>query len=646
MPAPPPTTAPSPLQPSPSLLGNFRQALRAYPPFMQMSDADIDAFVSQSTQRYFAPGELVIGPAQGIVQEVYFVRRGGVTGTRPGDVESTPYEYEEGDLFPVSAALAARAVTATYKATADTFVLALGVGAMRDLAERSPVFADFLHGRVQKFLELSRRAVQNAYAAQALDEQSLEAPLSSLIKHTPLACTPDTPLRSALEGMHQRRVGSILVTGAAQEPLGILTRYDILGRVTLAGADLAAPISQVMVAPVLSLDESQSAQDAALLMSQHGIRHVPVTRQGAVVGVVSERDLFALQRLSLKQVGTAIRAAQSIDALKHCAADIRRMARTLLSQGVQARRLTALISHLNDLLTQRLLQCVAGTYGFDLQSICWVALGSEGRSEQTIATDQDNALIVGDDASAGDLAHARSFAAKVNDALDACGFPLCKGGIMAREAACAGTRGQWQERFNQWIEHGAPQDLLDASIFFDLRALGGQTALATGLMDAVASAAQASPRFQKQLALNALQRRAPLNWRGAIDEDAQGGLDLKLQGTAIFVDASRILALAHGLSVTGTRERFEKAGERLGRPAAAIESWAGSFEFLQMLRLRVQLERGASAGADPEAKDGAPEANPNWMPMQALGRIDRRILREALKVASDLQQRLRLDYDR
>ena len=134
-------------------------------------------------------------------------------------------------------------------------------------------------------------------------------------------------------------------------------------------------------------------------MSQHGIRHVPVTRDGVTVGLVSERDLFAMQRLSLKQVSTSIRAAADVATLKLVAQDIRRFARNLLSQGVQARQLTTLISHLNDVLTQRLLELVAQRHEVDLDAVCWLALGSEGRSEQTVATDQDNALVLPDGSS-------------------------------------------------------------------------------------------------------------------------------------------------------------------------------------------------------------------------------------------------------
>ena len=160
---------------------------------------------------------------------------------------------------------------------------------------------------------------------------------------------PGTPLAQALEQMHTRRIGSVLVQDEASgAALGILTRHDILGRITLAGRPLATPIAEVMSAPVVTLGVDQTAQDAALAMSRHAIRHLPVAdASGRVAGIVSERDLFALQRLSLKQLSTALRAAPDLAALRALAAEIRRFAGQLLGQGVGARQLTELISHLN-----------------------------------------------------------------------------------------------------------------------------------------------------------------------------------------------------------------------------------------------------------------------------------------------------------
>ena len=600
-----------------------------------MTSVEVDYFLTHAQQLYFAPDEILMEPTMGAVRCLFYIRQGSVTGTRGlAEQMGGAFEYEAGDLFPVSAAVAGRAVTATYRACADTFVLAISVEDMQGLAHRSPAFTEFLNLRTAKFLELSRKALQAAYAAHASADQSLERPLGELIAKTPVACAPETPLSVALERMHKMRIGSILVTDPAGAPLGILTRYDILGRVTLAQIPLSAPISQVMVHPVFTLTDQHTAQDAALLMSRYGIRHVPITREGVAVGMVSERDLFAMQKQSLKSVSTSIRAAPDVAALKVLAMDIRRLASSLLGQGVHARQLTALISHLNDVLTEQLLKLKAIEHGVDLKRLCWLALGSEGRDEQTIATDQDNALILPDDTSDASREVLRVFAHDVNLALDDCGYPLCKGGIMAGEVACCLTLTQWRERFRQWIAQGSPQDLLNASIYFDFRPLAGDSQLAVGLRQEVIQAARGTPRFHKQMALNALTRSVPLNWRGAVDTDEQGAVDLKLQGTAIFVDAARIYSLAHGIDHTNTRKRLEAVGALLNLPATEYGAWVDGFEFLQILRLRIQLDHQPLTDS------------PNKIVVASLNDIDRRILRESFRVARQLQQRLQLDYQR
>ena len=483
-------------------------------------------------------------------------------------------------------------------------------------------------------LQRSRQALQEAYASQALAEHSMETALGELVTGAPVTCPPATPLRVALAEMQRRRIGSMLVADGEGRPVGIFTRFDVLGRVALAGLPLSTPIGEVMVQPVHCLTVGHTAQDAALLMSRHGFRHVPVTRDGAVVGMLSERDLFAMQRMSLKQVSSGIRGAGSVDELKHAASEIRQLAAVLLAQGVQARQLTSLISHLNDVLTLRLLEIEAPAHGVDLSRVCWLALGSEGRSEQTIATDQDNALILQDGTDADARRRALALGRAVNLALDACGYPLCKGGIMAGEPSCCLTLAEWHARFDHWIGHGAPRDLLNACIYFDLRPLAGDGTLADALSASVLAAARRTPRFLKQMALNALERGPPLGWLGGVAMNADGSIDLKVQGSALFVEAARVYSLAWGVPATGTRERLEGAGRAMGLAQGEYEAWIVGFEFLQMLRLRLQLE-------------GRPDVDkPNRKQISQLNDIDRRILTECLRFARLLQQRLQLDYQR
>ena len=625
-----------PFTPSGGLIAPMVAELRRHEPFARMAEADVARFVTAAEQTYHAPGETVTGPQDGPAPRLYYVRRGTVDA-RGGVAELAAggVQHEPGDLFPAAAVAGERAATSTYEAVDDLFCLAVDAAFARDLATRSAPWADFLVRRVQRLLSLSRAALQAEQGALALAEQSLEAPLSRLPRKTPVAVPPGTPLVQALRLMQERRVGSVLVMDAEGQATGILTRHDVLERVALARPPDDTPIERVASAPVATLPLASSAQDAALAMSRLGIRHLPLTEDGRVVGIVSERDLFGLQRLSLKHVGSRIRAATDRGALVAAAADIRRFARHLLAQGLAARALTELLSHLNDLLTERLLQLTAQAHGLGLGRACWLAFGSEGRSEQTIATDQDNGLVLDDAVDDAERARWLALAREVNVALDECGYPLCKGGVMAGNPECCLPVRGWVDRFEHWMEAGAPDDLLKASIYFDLRPLAGARALADPLREAITRRARELPRFRKQMADNALRSGPALNWRGALDptEDDDGAwIDLKLGGTAVFVDAARLFALAHGVAATGTRERLLAVAAPMRVPPDELEGWTGAFDVLQMMRLRQQVREDADAAA------------PNRVDVRRLGPIDRRLLKEALRVARTLQQRIGLDY--
>ena len=616
------------------LPAGIRARLRAFAPFQQMQPEHLDQLMQTIEARRFAAGDTVLSPAQGPVPHLLVLLEGHVIGQGSDKDAGARFEFESGDLFPVGAVLDARPVSSIYTAHDDVVCLQLPVADVQTLMVASTQFAEFMKGRVHKQLELSRKARQASYATQALAEQSLESPLGNIAFKTPVSVLPQVPLSDALETMHQRRIGSMLVVDTAGVALGILTRHDILDRVVLARTPLEAPIGTVMTTPIHTLSTQHTVQDAALLMSRHGIRHIPVTRDGKVVGVVSERDLFAMQRMSIRHVSSGIRAAGDQAALVQSAQQIRAFARHLIGQGVAARQLTQLISHLNDLLTERLVALQAQTHGVDMQQACWLSFGSEGRSEQTISTDQDNGLVFLSDQPQQDRPRWLAFGLSVNQALDRCGYPLCKGNIMASNPQCCLTPQEWTRRFGDWLEYGSPEDLLKANIYFDLRPLTGRIDLGEQLRETIGRQAAALPRFAKQMADNALRHRVPLNWRGAIDTTSVGRremIDLKHHGTAVFVDVARLYALAHGVAAIGTRERFEAIGPLLHMPAPDSEAWIAAFEYLQMLRLQVQM-------AD------TPLALANQVELESLNQIDRHMLKESFRVARRLLAKLERDY--
>jgi CBS domain-containing protein len=338
------------------------------------------------------------------------------------------------------------------------------------------------------------------------------------------------------------------------------------------------------------------------------------------------------------RIGGAIAAAAEIDELAGAAPRIREFARDMLGHGVGARQVSELLSQLNDRLTGRMLQIAAGEQHLDLGQACWLAFGSQGRSEQTIVTDQDNGLVFESAEPARDRERWLALGRRMNEGLSACGYAWCKGQVMAGNPACCMTVAEWCDRFAEWIERGGPDELLKACIYFDLRPVAGRGQLAQPLTDLLAREPARVPRFLKQMADNALANPVPLSWLGATETRKVAGrpmLDLKHHGTMVFVDAARLYALAYGIANTSTRERLQAIAPKLRVPPHESEAWVRGFEYLQLLRLQTQ------AGIGPDAP-----GNSNMLDVGSLNDIDRRMLNETLRVARRLQQRMQLDYQR
>ena len=621
---------------SPTVVAGVRQALAAHPPFSLMRDEDLDLVARRAELAYFAPGELVVGPDSGPPAACWIVRQGLVEGRRPGaggpPGEATA-QLTPGETFPVGALMADRPVTSEYRAVGDVFCWTLRKADFDELVRRSDVFLDFCKRRMGALLDLSNQALQASYAQQATQWRSMATPLGDLVRRPPVTVPAQASLREVFERMEAERVGSVIV-GEAE---GIFTRQDVIGRVALPGVPLDTPIAEVMTAPLISLDARATVAEAVLLMAERTIRHVPVKQDGRLAGVVTERDLFVLQRQTLRGISEAISAARSTAALARAADDIRSWSAALVAQGVSAAFVTRLISRLNDQLTVRVIALVSRERGVTLDGACWLALGSEGREEQTIATDQDNGLVLPDGMEPAGRDAMLGFADAVNHALDTCGYPLCKGGIMAGNPRWCLGAGEWRALFDGWIDRGDPESLLAANIFFDFRALAGDASLAAALRAHVTPRAAANSRFLKQMSDNARRSGPPASWTGGLldklfaSEAAE--VDLKLSGTAAFVDAARLLALAHGIPATGTVERLEALAAAGAAPAEEVRGWVDAFQFLQSLRLRVQ-----------HAHRATPPDNPNLLDTRTLSDIDRRILKEAFRQARKLQQRLAVDY--
>lgn len=464
----------------------------------------------------------------------------------------------------------------------------------------------------------------------------LATPLSALLRRAAVSCPQDRPVSETLALMRRHDVGSVLLTDVAGAPVGMFTLKDLRDRVAHGDCDITQPVARVMTPRPFSLPDTAPAFEAALAMARHTIHHVVVTHDGQVAGVISEKDLFALQQVGVSRIASALCVAEDPAHLRGVADDIRLLARNLMAQGVGAEQLTRLISQLNDQLTQRILHLAFADGGLQSVDWCWLALGSEGRYEQTLHTDQDNGLIFAltDDASVETIRpRLLAAAARANRWLDDCGFPLCKGGVMAGNPHWCLSAEEWRQTFADWIFRGDAPVLLNASIFFDFRALAGDTRLATALRAWLNGRARDNRQFLKHLANNALGNRPPLGLLRDFVVDGEGSdahtIDLKRHGTTPFVDAARIFALAADLDETGTVRRLRGAGAIWNMERQEIEAWVESFLFIQQTRLRLHHAQLA---------EGLPLSN--RLDPEKLSAVERQALKEAFRQARKLQARL------
>ena len=476
--------------------------------------------------------------------------------------------------------------------------------------------------------------------APPLPRSALTSSLRSAIARPPLSVPPDARIGDLLRRFGEERAEvAVVADPATQVPLGIVALHDLLEPIAGHRLDLSVPAATVMTGGVPSLFADATVQQATVLMTRRGLDHLLlVEADGRLFNVIGQRELYGLQAAGSETVVAGLLAARSIDALSRAAGAVREFAARRLAEGVGPEALCHWISALNDLVTVQAIDIVEAQHDLPIVPWCWLAFGSEGRLEQTLVTDQDNGIIFEPDGPTDAATLRRAFlpfARDVNAALASCGFPLCDGEIMAGNPKWCLSLQEWKDRFAHWISTPEPEPLLNATIFFDFRALYGRDDLAVALRDALLDRVRGNTRFLRAMTVNAREVEPPLRLFGGFrvegSADFPDTIDLKTQAVRFFVDGARILALAQGIAATSTVERLRLAGRARQTPERETAASVEAFYQTQRLRLANQLS--------PAYPQAANRVNPAHVHA-----LDRQILKEALRHARLLQQRLGMDF--
>ncbi len=618
--------------------------LQKYPPFNQMEAAHLGFLVENCLLRFYPEGERIITPEDGPVEFFYIVKQGRIYGERGQGQDSgqeNTFEITTGECFPIAALLGERATRTSHIAAEDTFCLLLDKASFVKLLSQCSAFRDFSVRGISSLLDQSNLQIQTRAAETLGSQYSMETRLSVLSMRQPITCEGYLPLHKAVQLMHEQQVGSLVITDEMQRPQGIFTLRDLRRVIADANADLRQPISELMTLNPFHLPPQASAFDAALAMTERHIAHVCLVQDGRLVGVISERDLFSLQRVDLVHLARSVRHASSVEKLVQLREEIRSLVDRMIAHGASSEQVTRLITLLNDHTVSRVIELCIEAQGDPGVPFTWLVFGSEGRKEQTLYTDQDNGILF--EASSQEEANAirqklLPLAREINLALDDCGFMLCKGNIMAGNADLCLSRQEWSRRFSKIVREASPENLLYSTIFFDLRAIWGPNEGCQALRRELLSMIRGNDMFQRMMAQSAMQNRPPLGGlfrnfsldKKGVEKDT---LDLKIKGLAPFVDGVRVLALSHSVESCNTSERIRQLVSKGVIERLDGDAYAEAYHFIQQIRMQQHQQ---------QARNDLTYSNRIYP--DELNHLDRRILRESFRQAQRLQASLTFRY--
>jgi CBS domain-containing protein len=588
--------------------------VRATSPFDALPPPAFDAAAKALEIVFFGAGTRLLTRGGKPSEHLYVIRKGAVRLERDGQ---TMQVLEEGEVFGFTSLFSGKA-TLDVTVEEDLLAYRLPRSQFQTLLTDAAFAGHFASGLAERL----RNSLERSQVASF--QPDLGVPVSSLLRGPAVRIGPEATVAEAARLMSEEDVSSLIVDS---DPPGIVTDRDFRARVLAAGLGPDTKVVDVHTTPVRTVPADIQVSEAWRILLDAGMHHLPVVRGTDIVGVVSATDLLKCTAAGPVAVMKRVERLHDRDALPGYGRKVTEMASALFAGGLEPIVIGGFVARLNDTLVKRILKWAEADLGPPPTPYAWMVFGSEGRMEQTLLTDQDNALVWGDDTPEA-RAYFSALAEKVNADLQAAGFPRCPGGYMA--VKWKAPLAEWEDRFRGWLDRPTPQALLEASILFDFRAAHGTLDLAT--LDRVVQRARTARTFLAAMAKSALTFHPPsgllLRLRGESNR-----FDLKLKGISPIVFLARVYGIESGARSSNTLERLSAAFSTGLIAKDTCETLSEAYRYLLRLRLREQI-RMISEGKPPT----------NVISLADLSSIERSRLRDTFRAIEVWQERASYHY--
>lgn len=572
-------------------LPDITRFLSELPGFDELEERQIQAAAKAIQIGYYKAGSnvLSIGDTN---KQLHIVRSGALElRNSEGDLVM---RAAEGDVFGFPSLMNDAPLRNQSVAIEDSLIYHLDGQVFAELRRSNERFDTYFIRLLSDRL-LSRPATTKLHGAEG-------RAVSQLITRPPVAIDAAATIQEAARKMVDERVSAMLVTDK-DGFCGIATDRDLRQRVVAKGLPIDKPIRDIMSVNPISIDADDLAYEAALTMMQNKIHHLPVMADGKLVGMVSRSDFMRIETEHPLYLVNDIAKQTTVEGIVEACKRLPALVASQISADANGEQLGKFITTITDSVTQQLCRIAESELGPPPCTYVWVALGSQGRHEQSARSDQDNALVLNDCTTDDYDDYFKALARIVNDGLNDCGYVYCPGDVMASNPDWRQPLETWKKYFHKWITVPEAKALMHANIFFDLRAVYGDASLVDELKQSIRKDAKRNELFLALMAKNAMNFQPPLGFFRQFVLEKSGEhkntLDIKKHGIMPIVEIARIRALAAGKVRITTRNRLRaaaKAGEITESDAANL---IDALDFIEKLRVEHQ-NRQLHAGKQPD----------------------------------------------
>lgn len=617
--------------------------LKLYPPFDGMQVIDVEKLSLESVVKYFNSGEYIFHQGDAKSELLYIVKEGEVHLELEESGQLRLVDIcDEGDLFGVRAMLTGKPYVFHARCDNECLVYGIPIALFKPLLKQYSGVALFFASGLAGGQSFTSNLSSSGNSLHLQDSGSLLNWNRPLVppERSLIAASPADSIQQVAQLMNDQKVGSVVICQDG-EIMGIVTDTDFRSKVGTGIADVTGDVESIMTKHVITMPLGLPLSSYLLQMLKSKIRHICITRDGYPIGMLSERDLMAAQQNHPIALAYAMEGASSVRELVELRNRAEGLIQFYLEQNVSMALTASLTSHMNDVLIQRAIVLALAElkddFGEPPATFCWLSLGSEGREEQLIRTDQDNAILFADVEQPKMESVQRYFlklAGRVTQILEEAGFQSCPADMMASNPKWCQPLKVWKSYFLGWIKQPEEKSLMLSTIFFDYRSIYGEEKLIKALESHVLKTIEGERIFLNFLAKNAMKNPAPLGFFKNIMVERSGEhkneFDIKARAMMPFVDIARVLTLDHGhLGEMNTIKRYQWLAQTEPKQKDLYEQAAEAYEYLMRFRAQHGFRHGNSG---------------RYIAIHELNKLDRQILRNTFEPIDRLQKMLETRY--